>query len=407
MTSRISYQPALTGLRGAAIIFVLIKHADISAIPGADEGVTVFFVLSGYLITSILLAEFNTSGTIRLSDFYRRRFARLTPVFVVWWSTTIAFLLVTGKTLGAFWVGAVTTATYSINELLGLGIISQGNNLSAVYFAHAWSLAIEEQFYLLWPGLLILALRRKRGNPVRLAAAIAGTVALTVVVWRYLVWFNGGGRARIFFSTDTRLDSIMLGCMLALLLRNPAVERFVRRYAVALAGVGVSLLCVSMLWLANAFDPWSNTTATLASGLILCGLVGAPERGLARVLNTRWLTHTGTLSYSLYLWNPLVLEIFLRLFSVRSADSPLGLVWIGGSFVVAQMSYLYVERPARRWLSKSKAPALDRESTNEPARTLHGLEGIESPATASLSSPVSRSANVVASTVAAGATGPT
>ena len=407
MTSRISYQPALTGLRGAAIIFVLVKHANITAIPGADEGVTVFFVLSGYLITSILLAEFGATGSLRLATFYRRRFARLTPVFLVWWAATVAFLVATNKPLSGFWVGAVSTATYSINELLGLGVMSQGT-LSALFFGHAWSLAIEEQFYLLWPGLLLLTLRRKRGNPRQVAAAVAAGVALTIVVWRYVVWINGGSRARIYFSTDTRLDSIMLGCFLALVLKRPAVEQLVRRYAVVLAGLGVSLLGVSMLWLVNAVDPWSSTTATLASGLILCGLVGGPDRGLARLFSLRWLTHTGTLSYSLYLWNPLVLIICDRLFDVRSVGVPpqlfwsFGALWLVGSFVGAQLSYLWVERPARAWLSGRKAPVADRHPLHEPTARPHAPSSV----VAAVRAPLTVPANTGDSSVVTGAVAP-
>jgi peptidoglycan/LPS O-acetylase OafA/YrhL len=217
---RLPYQPALDGLRAVAVLAVMLYHGQVAWVRGGWLGVDLFFVLSGYLITSLLLAEWATSGGIDLKGFWSRRARRLLPALF----TTLAAV----AAYGAFLAPPDTLARLRWDGLATLGYVANWRLLAShqSYFEqfadpsplrHMWSLGIEEQYYLLWPLLLLGALRLARGRPRpllwgTLVAALASALAMAAL------YRPGGDPSRVYYGTDTRAHTLLVGCLLALVL---------------------------------------------------------------------------------------------------------------------------------------------------------------------------------------------
>jgi hypothetical protein len=202
---RLGYAPALDGLRGVAIALVMLHHADV--LPGGYIGVDVFFVLSGFLITTLLLEERAAQGRISLRGFYRRRARRILPALITLLLGYLVVVALAGGSgiravaLGGFFTGNAVQAFANPNPLAqnGLGL------------AHLWSLAEEEQFYLLWPVVLILLARTRRLIP-----ALA-TILAVALVWRGVLAAEGASFYRIYYGPDTHADGLLAGALLAAL----------------------------------------------------------------------------------------------------------------------------------------------------------------------------------------------
>ena len=294
-----AYRPDLDGLRAIAIGLVMITHAKWPWINnGGDAGVTAFFVLSGFVITNLLLRQ-HATGTPSVLAFYRRRFVRLAPALL----GLLAFVLVVGVAIGwpnQWRIGILSCLLYISNwvEVAGINIDPLG---------HTWSLAIEEQFYLLWPVLLLALLRRRPGwlIAVTVAGIVAGTVARFVTTG-----------TMEYFSTFTRADAILLGCLMALTgVRWPAF--------VGVAGL-VALVAVG-LWIPAEY----HDAAILASMLAAAAVIGGEWKPLGR------LAPMGLRAYSLYLWNWPMTILFGSLWIV----APLMTV------VVGELSFRLLEAP--------------------------------------------------------------
>ena len=365
-TGRFAYQPAFDGLRAIAVLLVMGFHVGVVAlvvnVPGGWLGVDVFFVLSGYLITTLLLRERERRGRVNLPNFYARRTLRLAPLVTV----LVAGALVLHETgaaprLGVTPLGAVSILAYFSNwvfirHLSALGIL-----------AHCWSLSIEEQFYLVWPALLLVAgaaLSQRR----RLALAglvTCGIVAMTLYrrhVWlaalgwnrhnpfaygllrphRYHVW------AYLFASTFTRPDGLLFGCLLALLLSGTRVPTRTVRVAVGVIGVGAFLAGGVLIYRAGSspypnFVPlWGLTLLNCCTTLVVAHLVLSPRAGLARLLSVRPLTWVGRRAYGIYLLHPIVLA------AITEYGHLLG--W--GGFTVALIATLALAGASYRWFEQ-------------------------------------------------------
>jgi peptidoglycan/LPS O-acetylase OafA/YrhL len=341
--SRLGYRPELDGLRGVAILLVMLVHLH-DWPRGGFLGVDVFFTLSGFLITTLLLEEWQARGTISLRHFYARRALRLFPAVAVLLLAYAAFALASGGPyLGTRLAGAAYGATYTANwpQALGLGFPEQE-------IGFLWTLAIEEQYYLLWPGLLLLGLQLARLSAGRLAVAV-GCLVLAVWVWRFVLAAGGDGR-RVYFGTDTRLDQILLGAILAAwFVRQAAAARASR--PLRLAGwAGVAFLA----W--RLFDPvyfrwWYPAVGIagigLASAAVLGCVVTRSSPTLGWVLRGRPLRLVGTLSYSLYLWHVPAIRAVDRSFLAEAAPLRI-LAGVVLSFLLAAASYRFVEQPFLR-----------------------------------------------------------
>jgi peptidoglycan/LPS O-acetylase OafA/YrhL len=286
--------PSLDGLRAVSIGLVFAGHVGFELMPGGF-GVTVFFVLSGYLITTLLRIEHDRAGGVSLRNFYRRRIFRIWPAFY-------AVLLV-----AAVLTIAVGLGSGSVERLPLLGQVTHVYNYFAIFYHGAeiamwgtgiyWSLAIEEHFYLMLP--LLFVIMNHFGLPYRRQAMVLCGLAGAVLIWRcVLVYGFHVGQARTYYSTDTRADSLLLGCALALY-RNPVLDevRESSRAIGAAAITGVIAILASLLYRDFEFREGFRYTIQ-AAGLVLIirYVILDPLSPAGRVLNARRVEWLGQLS---------------------------------------------------------------------------------------------------------------
>ena len=344
------YAPALDGLRAAAIGCVLLTHAGFSRLLGASQGVTVFFVVSGFLITSLLLFEHDKTGRIDRRAFYRRRFARLLPVFALSLLVTAGYLLADGYAIGQIWAPTVASFAYVANFFYAAGHF--GGEPGNTFFRHIWSLSIEEQFYVVWPTAVVLALRTRWAE--RILAGVAGTVVVGALIERRMLVH--ASYARVNYATDTRIDAIMLGALLAVVLRRRGLRAAIARKAdLLLAGGAVLLAIVVVQGAVVSADPGGYSAAAIASALLVAALVARPSGSAHRFFASRPLVHLGRLSYGMYLWNVLLLEVFVRVVGQKPAFTPLGVLWLGATWAASWASYRWVEAPLRQRFRSRRA----------------------------------------------------
>jgi peptidoglycan/LPS O-acetylase OafA/YrhL len=333
--------PALDGLRGIAVSAVLLFHTGSSPLAGGYLGVDLFFVLSGFLITGILLAEAGSRGRIALGAFWLRRARRLAPPLLVLLLVLGAVRLFLPQSLGDAWRADILAAlTYTTNwwEIAQSGdYFAQFGPESPVL--HTWSLAIEEQFYLLFAVFMAVIARRRTGRRSLLVLLLIATAVSIATMY----WSTASGElAWAYYGTVPRLQALLIGAMLAVLLRGgpgpAALEKW--RDPVGIAGlVGLAVL------LAGVWPPsfgWTYTVVALCAAAVIWAAVGRSR--LAGVLAWRPLVALGLISYGVYLWH---WPIFLWL---QGRDSSV-LVQVAATaltLVVATASYVVVERPVRR-----------------------------------------------------------
>jgi peptidoglycan/LPS O-acetylase OafA/YrhL len=374
---RLSYSPGLDGLRAIAVMAVLLYHADLAFIPGGFLGVEVFFVISGYLITALLLAEWHQKGRISLKDFWLRRARRLLPALYVLLVVTLAFSVVflPGEVAGLR-DDVIAAVGYVTNWFLVLGQESYFESVGRPsLLQHLWSLAVEEQFYLIWPVVLAVGLgfgatrlRRRRVLTVTLVGAAASAVAMA------LMYEPGVDPSRIYFGTDTRATGLLCGAALAFLwspadkyrpdgtgherLSLPDRGRFRRRWGWT-APLLLDVLAVAALgglvWFflhLGEFEPLLYRGGFVLVGLTTLAAIMAVVHPFAHVGShilgsapMRWL---GVRSYGIYLWHWPVFMVTRPELDVPFDGLPLLALRIGITILLADLSYRFVETPVRR-----------------------------------------------------------
>ena len=349
-----SYRPYLDGLRGVAVLLVFVFHAARSGLPGGFIGVDIFFVLSGYLITSILLTQYRRTGGIRVGEFYARRVRRLLPAVVL--------LVVVVVIREAIW-GDVLAAGERLKDALATLFYVENWNLIAQadeYFAesiapsplrHAWSLSIEEQFYLVWPWLLVGILWGVRKKLNRTAIVVVGVAGLSALAMALL--FEPGLVTRAYYGTDARVQQPLIGAVLAFLaIRAPAPRSDGRAWVwPAVAGAALLLLFLSAGWLAGDaaayYRGWSTLVALLAALLILA-LERAPTGWMASALGWNPLKQLGRISYGFYLWHwPIILWLAVPAGLDFWERRAINLVQFGLTLAIAAASFVLLESPIR------------------------------------------------------------
>ncbi|MCH6469243.1 acyltransferase family protein [Sinomonas terrae] len=286
---RLGYVPALDGLRALAIALVAVYHAVMPAHFGGAGGVDVFFVLSGFLITTLLVQERKATGTVSFRRFYTRRLVRLYPPLLLMLAVVFVPIAVT---MGV--KTALSGSGLSLFYLMPVGAESGSTMLSP--YEHTWSLGVEEWFYFLWPPALLLLLRGRRPWAVAVAAVAAAGLAVAAFIAE-------AQSAEVSFIL--RACGLMAGCVLALVLQRR--EFSVGRW-VGLAGLGFLALSV----LRSSFAPFSTLdvlTADVGALLLVLGIMRGPQRLLHEVLSARPLASVGRVSYEIYLWHYPVLCI--------------------------------------------------------------------------------------------------
>jgi peptidoglycan/LPS O-acetylase OafA/YrhL len=345
------YNRPLDGVRAVAIALVLFYHGGPTLVPGGFVGVDTFFVLSGFLITSILVREQDTSGRIALLSFWARRVRRLLPALVVmvgvvlFWAHFFARYDYPG--LGG---DARSVLFYFANWHFSSGssYVDIGSSVSP--FLHTWSLAIEEQFYLVWPLLLLgafkLGLARAKIAALTLLAA-AGSAVLMVCLYN-----PNQDPTAIYYNTAARAQALLIGAALAFVVSwwAPAVRQLGTRLwsAVALiGGAGVVVLSASMTIGGPFTYEGGLTLAALCAAALVGGVTLAGSSLVARFLSLRPIGYVGRISYGLYLWH---WPIFVGLDGARTGlDGPaLFVVRLAATFAVAVASFHLIEMPIRR-----------------------------------------------------------
>ncbi len=377
--SAVPYLPGLDGMRALAVVAVMLYHANNEWLPGGFLGVEVFFVISGYLITLLLMAEHERTGTVSLGAFWMRRARRLLPALFL-----MLFLLLTYT-----WAFKPDTLGKLRGDMLG-GLlyvsnwyqiwVGQGYSASGDFAAlrHLWSLAVEEQFYLVWPIVMLLLLKR---NGTRNLASTARWLALAAVVVTVAVgllyhpgrigtcdvtpdaYWTIGGRCiskadALYLSTITRSSGLMLGAAFAMVWRPIAIMRSPIRNAgrlldiIALAGVALlGLLSWQIHFITpDGADPWLFRGGFLWTSLAtLMVIAGVTHRRAytGRVLGNPVLLWIGTRSYGLYLYHWPIYQIIREV-----AGNPLTWTQFAAAMVataiITELSYTYVEMPIRR-----------------------------------------------------------
>jgi peptidoglycan/LPS O-acetylase OafA/YrhL len=345
--------PALDGLRGLAVAGVLLFHAG--HLRGGYLGVDLFFVLSGFLISSLLLAEWDASGRIDLRRFWSRRVRRLLPaaLLLLTAAAVLAGATLSGPELHRFRGDALS----ALFDVFNWHAIRSGSDYWAQSSApsplqHMWSLSIEEQLYLAWPvavvGCLALGRRRRAGRRVLVLAALAGVAAsIAAMAW----WSTHGHDLRAYYGTDARASSVLLGGLMAVVVdgqhRRPRVDvgRAVRS-AVPVAVVGLAWAWVwaagTSSWLYCGGLPLLSLAAAVVVGAVA---LAGPGRGM-RLLEVPALRWLGRISYGVYLWHWPIYTVVDE--DVVGDRWPRTAVRIVLSLAVASLSYELVEQPIRR-----------------------------------------------------------
>ncbi len=362
--ARLRQVKGLDGLRGLAVLAVVIYHFFGDFLPGGYLGVDMFFVLSGFLITSLLVREFRASGRISLKDFWVRRFRRILPaaLTVLIICTSIVALVggdlavgIREQFLGTFffvnnWTQIATSQSYFADNEIQV-------------FAHYWSLAVEEQFYVIWPLLIFTIFAISRRQPRRLPIAVSLILAIASGVAMWLIYAPGEDPTRVYYGTDTHAFGLLIGAILSLMLTSTKEDPEADSWASpgkserVLAGT-IGFLALAG-YIAQLFLMPDDADFTYRGGLVLTSVLGAlmiwgivrefgPLKWIFSTAVMRWL---GQRSFSLYLWHWPVVMILRAIFDGNhSSDKPwiLGLVAVPISFLLAELSYQFVENPFRR-----------------------------------------------------------
>ena len=349
------YNPALDGLRAIAVLMVMCFHATVPRASGGYLGVDVFFVLSGFLITSLLIAETDRTGTIQLKRFYKRRLARLTPALLL---MLLAYMLLApfawpqlspsadarDSAIALFYLADYASAFWQIPENL----------------RHTWSLAVEEHFYLLWPAVVLL-LHRVHSPKKRIA--ILGGMYIVFTLWRIKCDLNGGHSYDLtYYRFDTRLSGLTIGALLAFVL-NTKPERFAALDLNFLAPVSffIFALCTWRFRIAStAAMTYGIVSIELASLLLIFIIVNKRSGWAYWLLSNRAAAFIGRMSYGLYLWHYPIFHYLWGRFDWYV------ILPLGGaiSLMLAVISYYTVERFARQRFRTDHTTQIVAQSTS-------------------------------------------
>jgi peptidoglycan/LPS O-acetylase OafA/YrhL len=336
--------PSLDGLRAVSVLLVVVAHSGLEGQVPGGLGVTIFFFLSGYLISTLMLAEHGKSGGIDIPKFYARRVFRLMPPLVITlaiaYALTYSGLLGGGITLGGIAAQLLYFANYYILYLDPGDTIPAGTGI-------LWSLAVEEHFYIFYP--LVLSLLLARGARLRTIGVVLGAACIAVLAWRiHLMHLPGVSPARTYFASDTRIDSIIYGCLLAVLknpvrdLRRPGAKSTMSAAQWALLAIGFGALLFTLLYRDPMFrETYRYSIQGLALMPIFYFAVRFSGNGLFRHLNSPWAATLGVYSYAIYLMHLVV-------------------VWVIYSCMPSIASKSYIILPIALATSIAYAAAIDR-----------------------------------------------
>ena len=379
---RLPYRPGLDGVRALAVTGVVLYHAGVSWVPGGFLGVDVFFVLSGYLITSMLLVERAGSGRIDLGRFWRGRARRLLPALAL----VVLFALIATSTIARDDLArtrddALASVVFMTNWQEIIASHSYFNAFGRPsLLQHLWSLAVEEQFYLIWPLLLVGGLRWLGRRRMFVLTGL-GALASTGLMWA--LYDPNLDPSRVYYGTDTRSSTLLVGALLAFAwpatrLRATASVRARN----LLDGIGVVALVgiLAVFWRASDYQPWlyrgGFLLVAICAGLLVAVAVH-PAARLGAILGCRPLRWIGVRSYGIYLWHWPIMELTRPRVDVPWHGPLLVLAQIGVTVAIAAASYRYVEHPVRTGEARRRLRAwLDARTPHQRLGWVGGTLGV-------------------------------
>lgn len=356
------YMPGLDGLRAVAVIAIIIYHLNPRWLPGGFLGVDTFFVISGYLITSLLLREYYNTRTIDLKNFWIRRFRRLIPAVFFMIGVVITYVLIfESEIIRTVKEDGIAAFVYMSNWWYIIEDVSYFEASEPRPLMHLWSLAIEEQFYIIWPViLLVMVLKFNNYKHIMLAVF---SMTLISLLWMMFLALPYEDNSRVYFGTDTRLQTLLLGVLLAFIWPPFKLKRDIgRKIKLWIDSIGIGALMILTIFFITVDDSshWiyygGLYLITLVTLLLIASSVH-PSTVLPKILGNPLFLWIGTRSYSLYLWHyPIIVLINLN-FVQGQVPFYIILFQILLTVLCAEISYRWIETPFRRYGFKAVWPA--------------------------------------------------
>ena len=342
--------PGLDGIRALAVLAVFCLHTQLPFLSGGPLGVSAFFVLSGFLITSGLRREAEQTGRINVRRFYRRRVGRLGPALAVLLAASV--LLATLNTawhfsdktahLGLLFGSLAVTAAHLMNFALA-------SSTQAYEVVPTWSLNVEEQFYIVWVLIFVAGVAARAH---RYLGLLAGIGAVASVSWGWWLSSHGADHARVAYFTDTQVGAALAGAAIAFAVANPNVRSFVARGA-GVVGPAAALALVTLLVTDPGADvyQWRTAALILATGALIAAFTCGRRGVTATLFSVAPLAWLGTRSYAFYLFQVMVLQAFGGPGSLTRS-----LVVFAVTAVAAELSWRFVEQRGLAWAHREPKP---------------------------------------------------
>ena len=382
------YLPSIDSLRALAVLAVIIYHVDVNYLPGGFLGVDLFFVLSGYLISSLIIKEYRKTGSLNLYNFYIRRARRLLPaVYFMITVGLVVMVLFNEVLLRKSHLDAIFGYIYSSNWWYIFHKLDYFDSFGAQSpFKHLWSLAIEEQFYMIFPLLFLLVNRKKKLKDgtyklnKNFLYVVLGLILASLIA--HILLFDINNISRIYFGTDTRAFSLLVGVVGAILYPMERLHAKVTPQQNMIYSV-VSLVSIATLITVMIYTSEYNTLLYRGGFLLVAilGLIviissGKQHTLMSRLLSFKPVVFIGKISYSLYLWHFPVLVLTTPVSEIGNPNIIFVILRVVLTFVLATASYMFVETPIRKLGFKNYINVIFKKLKKRPRKSRKTYAGV-------------------------------
>ena len=382
------YLPSIDSLRALAVLAVIIYHVDVNYLPGGFLGVDLFFVLSGYLISSLIIKEFRKTGTVNLYNFYIRRARRLLPaVYFMITVGLVVMVLFNEVLLRKSHLDAIFGYIYSSNWWYIFHKLDYFDSFGAQSpFKHLWSLAIEEQFYMIFPLLFLLVNGKKKSKDgtyklnKNFLYVVLGLILVSLIA--HILLFDINNISRIYFGTDTRAFSLLVGVVGAILYPMERLHSKVRPQQNIIYSV-VSLVSIATLITVMVYTSEYNTwlyrggfLLVAILGLIVIISSGKQHTLMSKLLSFKPVVFIGKISYSLYLWHFPILVLTTPVSEIGNPNIIFVILRVILTFVLATASYVFVETPIRKLGFKNYINVIFKKLKKRPRKSRKVYAGV-------------------------------
>ena len=382
------YLPSIDSLRALAVLAVIIYHVDVNYLPGGFLGVDLFFVLSGYLISSLIIKEFRKTGTVNLYNFYIRRARRLLPaVYFMITVGLVVMVLFNEVLLRKSHLDAIFGYIYSSNWWYIFHKLDYFDSFGAQSpFKHLWSLAIEEQFYMIFPLLFLLVNGKKKSKDgtyklnKNFLYVVLGLILVSLIA--HILLFDINNISRIYFGTDTRAFSLLVGVVGAILYPMERLHSKVRPQQNMIYSV-VSLVSIATLITVMVYTSEYNTwlyrggfLLVAILGLIVIISSGKQHTLMSKLLSFKPVVFIGKISYSLYLWHFPILVLTTPVSEIGNPNIIFVILRVILTFILATASYVFVETPIRKLGFKNYINVIFKKLKKRPRKSRKVYAGV-------------------------------